>query len=131
MKNPPVNIIIVTTNQFAFIGECISSVLSSNYKNLHIYLVDNNSNEEQYNKFFNTHKKFKQLTFFRSNKNLGFAGACNYALKRIRKGYVVLLNDDTIVSKNWLNPIITFMEKHPDVGACQPKIKNMRKKSYF
>lgn len=131
MKSPPVSIVIITTGQFKFIGECITSVLSSNYKNLHIYLIDNNSDEEQYSAFYNRYKKVKKITFFRSNKNLGFAGACNYFLKKIKSGYVVLLNDDTIVSKNWLRPIIRYMEQNPNVGACQPKIKSMRKKSYF
>ncbi len=132
MKNSPlVSIIILTTNQFAFIGECIRSVLSANYKNIQIYLIDNNSNKEDYNKFYNSHKHLKQLKFFRRKNALGFGSACNFGLKKIKKGYVVLLNDDTIVSKNWLDPIISYMEKHPEVGACQPKIKNMRRNDYF
>lgn len=132
MKNPPlVNIIILTTNQFAFIGECIRSILSANYKNIQIYLIDNNSNKKDYDKFYNSHKHLKRLKFFRRKNALGFGNASNFGLKKIKKGYVVLLNDDTIVSKNWLDPIITYMEEHPEVGACQPKIKNMRKKTHF
>lgn len=131
MHTPLVNIIIITTNQFSFIGECISSVLSANYKNVHIYLVDNNSKKEDYMVFYNKYKHLKQLDFFRLKENRGFAGSCNYAIKKIKSGYIVLLNDDTIVSHNWLDPIIKYMEENKEVGACQPKIKAMRDKSYF
>ncbi len=130
-KTPLVSIILITTDQFKFIGECIDSVLSSNYKNIQIYLIDNNSKKEDYINFYNSHKHLKKIKFFHLKKRLGFGGCCNYAIRKIKKGYIVLLNDDTIVSKNWLNPVIKYMEKNPDVGACQPKIKNMKKKNYF
>ncbi|MCL5434771.1 MAG: glycosyltransferase [Patescibacteria group bacterium] len=128
---PLVNIVIITTDQFAFIGECLGSILDSKYKNIQIFMVYNNSDLSKYQDFYKTYKHFKKIKFLRLTKRTGFGGACNYALKKIKKGYVVLLNDDTIVSKNWLNPIINYMEKHPEVGACQPKIRSMRNKAYF
>lgn len=131
MKESLVNIIIITYNEFGFIGSCIESVWESNYKNIKFYLVDNNSAEKDYKEFYNKFKNHKDITFLRNPKNTGFAAACNSALALIHDGYVVFLNDDTMVTKNWLSPIIDYMEKHPDVGACQPKIKNMRNKEYF
>lgn len=130
-KKPLVNIIVITTDQFAFVDECIKSVLSSNYKNIKIYLVDNHSEIKKYKDFFNLHKKIKQIKFFRLNKRKGFGGCCNFAIKKIKRGYIVLLNDDTIVTKNWLGPMINLMENNPEIGACQPKIKSMRKKTHF
>lgn len=131
MNSPLVNVVILTCNQFNFISTCLESLLGCNYPNLLVYLVDNNSNLEDYQKFYNKYKNNKRLKFSRLPKNIGFAGGCNNALKKIRSGYIVLLNDDTIVTKNWLNPIIEYMESHPDVGACQPKIKSMRNKDCF
>jgi hypothetical protein len=131
MNEPLVNIIIITTNQFRFIGKCIYSLLDSNYKNIKIFSIDNNSNRKEYQEFYNKHKHIKQISFFRLKKNVGFAGACNYGIKKIKKGYIVFLNDDVIVSKDWLIPIISYMEKNSEVGACQPKIKNMVKRSFF
>ena len=131
MKHPLVNIVLVTYNQFKFVPDCIESVLACNYKNIKFYLVDNNSEKNGYESFCSKFRSNKNITFYRLEKNIGFPGACNYALKNIKKGYIVFLNDDTIVTKDWLNPIISYMEKNPDVGACQPKIKNMRKKNYF
>lgn len=130
-KEPLVNIIIITTNKFDFIGDCVKSVLKGNYKNIKLFLVDNNSEKQQYLNFYNQHKNIKNVSFLRLKKNNGFAAGCNQALKKIKNGYIVFLNDDTIVSKNWLNPVINYMENNQDVGACQPKIKDMNKKDYF
>lgn len=130
-KPPLVNIVILTFNQFGFIGECLEALKNCNYPNLRILLVDNNSNLDAYKKFREKYKNNKQTEFFRLNENKGFAGGCNYALRKIKSGYIVLLNDDVIVTKNWLQPIIKYMESNPDVGACQPKIKSNRDKTYF
>src|SRR3989344_2672085 len=131
MKQPLVNIVIITCNQFEFISACLESLFDCGYPNLLVYLVDNNSNAKEYQKFYYKYRDNKMLVFSRLPKNIGFAGGCNHALKKIKSGYIVFLNDDTIVTKNWLNPIITYMENNPEVGACQPKIKNMRNKDYF
>lgn len=131
MKKPTVNIIIVTTNQFKFVGDCIKTVLNSGYPNIKIFLVDNNSNKTEYDRFYNNYKNIKELNFSRLAKNAGFAHACNHAIKRIKKGYIVFLNDDTMVTKHWLEPVIEYMEKNPEVGACQPKIKDMKRKEFF
>jgi GT2 family glycosyltransferase len=131
MKEPLVNIIIITTNQFTFIGDCIRSLSKCSYKNIKIYCIDNNSNKEDYQIFYGQFKHIKHISFFRLNRNMGFAGACNFGIRKVKSGYIVFLNDDVIVTKNWLSPIISFMEKHPEVGACQPKILNMVHKDHF
>lgn len=128
---PLVNIIILTYNQFNFISECLDAVLKSGYPNIRLYLVDNNSRPEDYKNFYEKYKHLKNARFFRMKRNKGFAGGCNYALKKIKSGYIVFLNDDIIVSRNWLTPIISFMEQNPNVGACQPKIRSKRKPEYF
>ena len=36
----------------------------------------------------------------------------------------MLLNSDVAPATGWLNPLYDYMEAHPDVGACQPKIRS-------
>lgn len=64
-------------------------------------------------------------------ENLGFAGGYNKAISMISSEYVLLLNSDVEVTEGWWQPLLSFMEKHPDVGACQPKIRAYRNKEYF
>ncbi len=130
-KSPLVNVIILTYNQFDFVGECIEAMLKCGYPNLKFFFVDNNSKPDGYKKFYDKYKMLKNANFYRLKKNKGFAGGCNFALGKIKSGYIVFLNDDVIVSKKWLQPIISYMENNPDVGACQPKIKSNRNRKYF
>ena len=62
----------------------------------------------------------------KNDRNLGFAGGCNVGLRRVETPYAVLLNNDTEVNENWLQPLVACMEDYPDAAACQPKILSMR-----
>ena len=65
------------------------------------------------------------------DKNYGFADGYNKALEQIEAEYVVLLNSDVEVTPRWLEPMVTYMDAHPEVAACQPKIRAERNKEYF
>ncbi len=64
--------------------------------------------------------------------NLGFAAGYNRAISLCRDyRYVLLLNSDVLVTKGWLDPLLDFMDAHPDVGAVQPKIRSLFHPEYF
>jgi len=63
--------------------------------------------------------------------NHGFAEGYNLALAQIDAEYAVLLNSDVKVTPGWLDVLIEYMDANPDVAACQPKIRSLRKEGYF
>ena len=63
--------------------------------------------------------------------NYGFAEGYNRALRQIEAEYYVLLNSDVAVTPGWLTPLLGFMESHPEVAACQPKLLSERDRSSF
>jgi GT2 family glycosyltransferase len=65
------------------------------------------------------------------DKNYGFAEGYNRALEQVEAEYVVLLNSDVEVTPHWLEPLVEYMDTHPEVAACQPKIRSERNKEYF
>lgn len=65
------------------------------------------------------------------DKNYGFADGYNLALQQVEAEYVVLLNSDVEVTPHWLEPMLVYMDAHPEVAACQPKIRAERNKAYF
>lgn len=65
------------------------------------------------------------------DKNYGFADGYNKALQQVEAEYVVLLNSDVEVTPHWLEPMLVYMDAHPEVAACQPKIRAERNKAYF
>ncbi len=56
------------------------------------------------------------------DRNLGFAGGYNEALAQVRAEHYVLLNSDIEVVHGWLEGLERYMDAHPRMAACQPKI---------
>ena len=65
------------------------------------------------------------------DRNHGFTGGYNRALREIDADYYILLNSDVEVGENWLEPLAGFMEEHPEVGVCQPKILSVAERDRF
>lgn len=56
-------------------------------------------------------------------KNYGFAEGYNQALHQVEAEYYLLLNSDIEVHADWLAPLLTYMDAHPETAACQPKLR--------
>lgn len=76
-------------------------------------------------------QKFPSVRVIALGKNYGFADGYNLALQQVDAEYVVLLNSDVEVTADWLLPLVHYMELHPEVAACQPKIRSWRQKDCF
>ena len=55
-------------------------------------------------------------------ENYGFAEGYNRAIRMMDSEFVVLLNSDVMVTEGWLQPVLAYMQEHPEVAAAQPKI---------
>ena len=56
--------------------------------------------------------------------NLGFAAGYNRAIAELEGyDYICLLNDDVLVTKGWLEPLVAFLDSHPEVVSVQPTIR--------
>ncbi|MBL7765278.1 MAG: glycosyltransferase family 2 protein [Chitinophagaceae bacterium] len=74
---------------------------------------------------------FTEVHIVRIPVNHGFAHGYYEGLKQIQAKYYVLLSADFEITPNWFQPLHQLMEKHPDIAACQPKIKYYKDKSKF
>lgn len=128
---PLVDIIIVTLNKYEHTENCVQSLLQSTYKNIKIILVDNNSSLSTYNKFKEKYKTNNKITFVRLKNNVGYGGGCNSGVKESKGKYILFLNNDTKIAPSAIQKLVNAMEKSPEFGACQPKIKDMNKPAYF
>jgi len=122
-------IIIVNWKQYELTTKCLFSVYKSKFKDFEIVLVDNESNTE---KLKNLIKNFKKIKIFQNDTNLGFGAAnnqgINYAIQNNFK-YVMLLNNDTEVDENFIDPLISKINKNNLIGAVQPLIMNYNNKN--
>lgn len=65
------------------------------------------------------------------DQNYGFAEGYNRALSQIESEYYMLLNSDVEVTEGWLPPLLQYMDAHPETSACQPKLRDYKKKGFF
>lgn len=122
MKYPKVSIIILNYNSWEDTIECIESIKDITYPNYSIIIVDNKSCDDS---VINLKERFPSLKIIESNKNLGYASGNNigieYALKD-NSEYICILNNDAIVDKNFLEPLINIFDTCNDVAAVGPCI---------
>jgi len=76
-------------------------------------------------------EKFPEIRTIQLDKNYGFAGGYNKAFSQIDADYFVLLNSDVEVTSGWLESMLTYMNEHLDVAACQPKIRSYDHRTFF
>lgn len=114
------SIIIVSYNTAELLKNCIESVYKTYPKDkLEIFVVDNGSSDGSPAMI---KKSFRDVILIESKKNLGFSKANNLAIKRAVGQYILLLNPDTIVTKDSLNKCVQYMDKHGDVGILGCKV---------
>ncbi len=119
---------MVNWKQYELTKLCILSLLKSEFENFKIILIDNESNPKELKAL---KKQFKEIITFSNQHNLGFCRANNQAIKyAINNNFelVMLLNNDTEVDKNFIDPLIDKIKKDNSVGAVQPLIMNYNKR---
>lgn len=76
-------------------------------------------------------EEFPAVRYIQLEKNYGFADGYNRALAQVEAEYFLLLNSDVEVTQGWLAPMLEYMDSHPDVAACQPKLLSYKNKKEF
>ena len=125
---PSVAVVILNWNGRNFLEKFLPSVIISEYENMNLVVADNASTDDSIS-FLQQH--YPSVKIIRNPVNEGFAKGYNTALKQVKADYYVLLNSDVEVTKNWIGPIISLMEKDKKIAACQPKILSFGNKNKF
>lgn len=122
-------VIILNWNGEKLLREFLPSVVANTPSDLaDVIVADNGSTDGSLDLLRNEFPSVKVLPF---SENLGFAGGYNRALHETGYKYTLLLNSDVEVAPGYLEPLFDFMERHPEVGAVQPKILSYRDKTKF
>ena len=129
MKEPKIAIIIINWNTYQLTYNCLKSLELCTYKNKTIFFVDNGSNDGSGDKIA---LEFPEINCINNQKNEGFTGANNKALKVILKqnfDYVLLLNNDTEVKPDFLSLMQASMDSDNNLAATQPLILDFPNKN--
>lgn len=121
-------VVILNWNGVEMLTRFLPQVIDYSRDDAVVYVADNASTD---NSLEVLRKHFPEVNLVVLDKNWGFAEGYNRALEQIEAEYYVLLNSDVEVSHHWLTPMIEFMDNHPDVAACQPKLLSEKSRDSF
>ena len=114
-------IVILNWNGSDMMRRYLPSVIRcSRGEGIEVMVADNASSDDSISML---HSCFPDLRIIQLDQNYGFADGYNRSLRQVEAEYYLLLNSDVEIRQDgWLTPMIDFMDHHPQVSACQPKL---------
>ena len=118
--NPVVTIIIPVYNAFEYTYNCLKSILSHSGDTIEYEVII--ANDCSTDLTAEMHKIAENVTITTTPENLRFLKNCNHAAKSAQGKYIFLLNNDTQVQDNWLEPLVRLIESDGQIGAVGSKL---------
>lgn len=118
---PKISIIIPTLNQARFIEETITSVLTQNYPNLELIVLDGGSTDGT----LEILKKYSASLTWISEPDKGQVDAINKGLKMVTGDVVAYLNSDDVYTPGALLTVGKYFFEHPEAQILTGKCLNM------
>ena len=122
IKNPKVFVVVLAWNYYNHTKRCLESLRTVEYDNLNVLVVDNNSSD---NTSENIKKDFPEFNILTLSKNLKFSGGNNEGVNHLnpeKDDFIIFLNNDTIVSKNFVKKLINPLLEDKKAIISTPKI---------
>jgi len=128
MSSSKVAVVILNWNGERFLKKFFPTLVENTPKSeVEIVVADNGSTDGSL-MVLNDYPSVRTILL---DKNYGYTGGYNRALSQVKAQYYVLLNSDIEVPSGWLEPMLAFMDKNPQVAACAPKLIDFNRKKYF
>jgi len=116
-EQPVVSIIIPVWNKWQSTVNCLKSISKNTASHYEVIVVNDASQDETGTIL----SKFKNLCLINNKENRGFIESRNLGAKVARGDFVLFLKNGTIVTKDWLTPLLEVIRRE-DVGAVGPKL---------
>ena len=115
-----VSVVVVGRNNSELTSKSVESVLTHTHKDVEVILVDNGSEsgvlENLIDKF-----RDKRVSILSLGVNRSFGEGSNIGAESATGEILVFLNNNVIVTENWLGPLVHELQANPNVGAVGPK----------
>lgn len=124
---PKVSIVIVTYNNLDLTKECLLSMEKyNNYNNCEIIIVDNMSQQDDTRKYLQEYEQsHENVKVILNDINGGFSYGNNIGIKEAMGDFIVLLNNDTYVTPNWIERLILHFYSDEKIGMVGPRTNNI------
>ena len=116
-----VSIVVLNYKNYHDTIDCIDSIFQCKYINLNVIVVDNDSKNESVDIL---KKKYQnKIILIASKTNLGYAGGNNIGIRKaieLKSDYICVINNDTIVEKNFIERCISALDSDKNIGIVSP-----------
>ena len=119
---PSVIAIVLNWNNLSDTLDCVESLHCSDYSNLFVWVVDNNSAVDP---TFELQAKYPDVRVFRNPTNLGYAGGNNRGVRAAMDSgaaYVLLLNNDVVVAPDCIRRLVAAAQADRRIGMATPRV---------
>ncbi len=123
-----ISVVILNWNGREMMRRFLPSVVACSAAEADVVVADNASTDGSCEMLA---AEFPGVRILRLDRNYGFAGGYNRALAALTTDYYLLLNSDVEVTPGWLTPLLRYMDSHPEVAACQPKLLSEAQRDTF
>lgn len=118
-----VSIIIVTWNAARFMAQCLNSLKKQIFRDFELIVVDNGSSDETLDILG---KMFPQARVIKNKENLGFCRANNQGIKLAQGDYILTLNSDIILNRDFIKELLLAANSQPEeIGMLGGKMLRM------
>lgn len=117
---PLVSIILLTWNQWHYTEKCLASIRRHTPEPYELIIVDNGSTDGTVEQLKVLATEDKRCRLVLNADNRGYAAGCNQGIQVALGEYVVLLNNDTVVTSEWLSGLLECHSSHPVAGIIGP-----------
>jgi len=114
MKKALISIVILNWNGKKVTENCLNSLIPQLNSNFEVLVVDNDSKDESVNYL---KKRFPKIKIIKNKKNLGYAGGNNRGVKKAKGDYILILNNDVILDKEFLEELWKNKDKTDILGV--------------
>jgi glycosyltransferase involved in cell wall biosynthesis len=111
---PLISFITPFHNRLNLLKEAIGSVLSSEFKDVEIILVDDASGAGGLNEFLECMSAYKNIVYIRQNENRGPGAARNNGMTAAGGDWIFFLDSDDVILSVALPALAEFLENHSD-----------------
>lgn len=119
LEKSTVSIIVCLYNEEAYIKRCIDSILKQTYENLQIIIVDDGSYDKSAIICDEYIEKDNRIEVYHI-ENGGIAEARNYGITKAKGDYILFVDGDDLVKKNYVSRLVDCMEKNDaDMVICR------------
>ncbi|WP_346701875.1 glycosyltransferase family 2 protein [uncultured Alistipes sp.] len=121
-------IVILNWNGVDHLRRFLPSVVAAAPAGVEVVVADNGSTDGSVAVLGS---EFPTVRIVRLDRNYGFAGGYNRALRQVEADYYILLNSDVETPAGWLDPLLDTLERNPDVAVVSPKLISSEDRRLF